>query len=311
MGSTVDHSGVMTNSGGLFIRVRGTRGLFIPAVSPCPWAYNIILKCPGTAFRCTAAMSYSLTLSQTHSKLDHCRNVLETFAMASSSGENVTLMAEFTTTLLSTSDGSVAFETHAFSMWTVTTQTSSLLEDLRLEATITRQKMVTLLLESSGDLLGDPEAVRMEVEYQEMVISGLNSWAQKLEMSFLRYSQSMLRKLSSVLSHQSPSMRIGSMRQAEESMRRLEGCSVVQAWRNSMTGAADLLELLGIVEPELSLMRELIQRDSVILDPNHDLFLAYESEQVSMTPSLASSRRHGGPSGDSVSSRSLRSAHVT
>lgn len=117
--------------------------------------------------------------------------------------ESVMRMEAFTSTCLSTSDGSFDHEEQMYSMWTVSTQTCRLLAEHQTRDTITRSRMETL----SAEVLNDPTTSPAELEIARLIRNGLKSRVRHLEMSFGRFATSWIRnrlRATSILCQSTP-----------------------------------------------------------------------------------------------------------
>lgn len=117
--------------------------------------------------------------------------------------ESITRMEEFTSTCLSTSDGGFDHEDLMYSMWEVSTRTSSLLREHQTRDTNTRLRMETLYAEDSQN----PTASRAEVEIARLIRNGLKLRVRQVETSFGRYATNWIRnrlRATSILCRSTP-----------------------------------------------------------------------------------------------------------
>lgn len=136
-------------------------------------------------------MDSSPTASAVTSAVLKCVTILRHLEQSASSDESNTLMAEFTSMLFSTSDGSVDFEELMYSTYNITTQTLKAHGALLNLVGITRRKKAILLLEGSNARQSMEEA-----QFQLRTENGLKLWLRKVEMSFLSYADNLLQKVS-------------------------------------------------------------------------------------------------------------------
>lgn len=123
-------------------------------------------------------------------RLSTCLGLLE---RSVSSDEKVTLMEEFTSTLSSCSNGSLAHEMSVYSMWTDSTQ--------MLYAVTQHHKRVQLMQQKRGTLW-QAGSTRMSSEFQYLVraLFGLSSSFAELETSFLKLAEGWRLEHSSAIS---------------------------------------------------------------------------------------------------------------
>lgn len=135
-------------------------------------------------------MSSSPTPSlETNSTIGQLWTCLATWELSVSLDESFTKMAEFTTTYSLISDGSFRQERLTYSMWEATTQTSSLLVELRRRLTTTHARMETLLQEGLED--------RAEIAIATLIASGVRRHMRDLLRNFCTFAISWLREISS------------------------------------------------------------------------------------------------------------------
>jgi hypothetical protein len=131
---------------------------------------------------------------------------------SASSAESITNLRAFISTLSLISDGSFEVERRIYSMWTIATQTSNLLEEHQRKVTTMRSRMETLW---AGGLR---DQYRAEVEMARLLTSGLELRVRRIEMSFGHFATSWIQKLLPVLSVNSRSTPIGGSHRPSQSM---------------------------------------------------------------------------------------------
>lgn len=152
--------------------------------------------------------------------------------------ESIMRMEEFTSTCLSTSDGSFDHEEQMYSMWTVSTQTSSLLEAHQQKDTTTRLRMETLSAEASND----PKKSPAELEIARLIQNGLQLRVRHVEKSFGRFATSWIRnrlRATSVLCKSTPT---GNLQRCLPCMsHHTELGASREAWTEEMIGYSNLV----------------------------------------------------------------------
>lgn len=161
---------------------------------------------------------------------------LHHWEQSASLDESVTRMEDFTSTCLSTSNGSFDHEELMFSMWTVSTQTSRLLVAHQTRDTTTRLKMETLCAETS------PDRSPAELEIARLIRTGLQLRARNVEKSFGRFATSWIRsrlRATSILCKSTPT---GNLQRCLPCMsHHMELGASKEAWTEEMIGYSSLV----------------------------------------------------------------------
>lgn len=139
-------------------------------------------------------MPSSPTPNAETSTLGQLFHYLQDFELSASLDEKIIKMKGYIFTYSSTSGGFFGQDVQKHSMLRDAIRMCSMLIELRGWRTITQSRREMWLL-------GEQRDPRREVElrYQELVMSGLKSWQQKVEMSFLTYCRSWLLGASSLV----------------------------------------------------------------------------------------------------------------
>nr|QUS52642.1 replication-associated protein B [Mute swan feces associated gemycircularvirus 1] len=139
-------------------------------------------------------------------------NAFHLWELSASSEESCTRMEDFIFTCSQTSDGSFEAERLTFSMWTVGTQTLSLLREHLRRATTTRSRMAMLSAE------GWDGRNRAEWELGRLLTSGLELRKRRIETNFGLFAMNWIPKLLHAVSTHSASMLTGDLPRSLPSM---------------------------------------------------------------------------------------------
>lgn len=175
-------------------------------------------------------MSSSPTLSAESSTVSPLWTAFQAWEASVSSPEKNILMAGLISTCSAISDGSLEVERLIYSMYSVTTQTLTLLEAHQRRDTITQSRMATLSAEASRDRRP------AELEIARLIRSGLRLRVRRIETSFGNWFMCWIPKVQRALS---------------------DSC------RNTVTGNSLLLLPHMHRQPELNSMTALLMEDLI------------------------------------------------
>ena len=184
----------------------------------------------------TFAMDSSPTLNAMDWTPSELWSAFHHWELSASSAESVTRMEDFIFTCSQTSDGSFEVERLIYSMWTVGTQTLSLLREHQRRAMTTQSRMETLCAE------GWVGRNRAEVEMGRLLLSGLELRKRRVETNFGNWCMNWIPKLLHARSTHSASMLTGDLPRSLPSMSTMDELSLFREMlTEEMTGYRSLV----------------------------------------------------------------------